>query len=494
VPDTADLDERRAQLDAAIRAEFTTFKTLLAERDQKDIDIVASRVRLWAQFEQRLAITPKGERTRYVTAMAREFEFKRRKAYDNSYFHYLHHVHQFGFATLAKNTVEWVRNEAIKRRGSGHADAGEARAEVVENTVNPALYDLIQYNQQEQRRQRLEFQRREVDYLIYTKWWADSIDRAEPVLPEGELQRGLTNVMIDSGGFSAAQLEVTIPNPEYRQFVFDNLDWIGDKYFVLDEFNEDDPNDAAFVSYYQRFKEARERWGLNPIPVIQPGQDDEWLYRYLDEGCETIALGGVARSQGRKTRNRRFYEGCFRIIEQSGRPIRVHLLGVATPEILLRHDFASADAATWILSSQRYQRTDLSRLGSPAWVASLTMPERMAAATFLEAHDAHQLELEIREQRPHFDFYLVYRLGNPWALPALRLVQHRSALISYWGGLGARPERLREFIETPDAVLAHPRYERTTELLRGMKARYEQQRDRINEIVNGGVYRPLYTD
>jgi hypothetical protein len=119
----------------------------------------------------------------------------------------------------------------------------------------------------------------------------------------------------------------------------------------------------------------------------------------------------------------------------------------------------------------------------------LSEEERIAGATFLEIHDAHRRELEVREQpgRGDFNFYLVGRVSNNWVMPALRLLNHRSALYSF--AEGADMSRLRAFIECPDEVLAEERYAEKMRLLVEMQQRYEDMRNNRGKVLQIGFRR-----
>jgi hypothetical protein len=422
--DDESLTERRAQLDAAFRIEFARLKDLLASREALDIEIVECRDRFGALLDERLSITPRGQKTEYVRSMAAEFGFKPSKAHDNRYFTYLHREHNFDFASLAKMSVVEVRAEAVRLRGTAHTDwiAQQRNAEAIANTVKIAISDYRRLSQL-YRRERHEWMRGGWDKRVYEKWMTASINLPRAELSEEERARGLTNLMVDSGAFSVGNLGGAIDIDDYCQFLIGNH-WLT-TYINLDEINPDLPDEAPLISW-RRFQRMRE-YDLDPIPVFHAGEHFDWLRKYLDLGCERIALGGVAGSRS-DARNRAFFDECFKIIQGCGRLVRVHALGIAVPATLLHYPFDSADASSWILQSQRYEVTDLSRLGGAQWVASLSYHQKLAAGTFLEVLDANRLEREIREQRP-FDFYLVFRLSNRWVLPAFRLVGHRNALI-----------------------------------------------------------------
>jgi hypothetical protein len=72
-------------------------------------------------------------------------------------------------------------------------------------------------------------------------------------------------------------------------------------------------------------------------------------------------------------------------------------------------------------------------------------------------------------------------------MPALRLLNHRSALYSF--AEDADMSRLRQFIEHPDEVLAEERYFDKLRLLIEMKDRYEDQRNNRGNVIKIGFRR-----
>jgi hypothetical protein len=234
----------------------------------------------------------------------------------------------------------------------------------------------------------------------------------------------------------------------------------------LDKIVQADPEDGAYISH-RNFRHMR-GCGLNPIPVFHAGESFSWLEKYIhQEACDYIALGGVAKNT--LTWNWAFFDECFEIIEESGRTIKTHAFGVGEEETLIHYPFASADATSWILRSQKFGMTDISRLGDRSWRGSLDDGRLAAARTYLEALDAHRLESQIREQR-EFDFYLALRPENPWWLPSLWTAGHRNALISFHQTFD--PALTKQFIDEPLLFLQRQRYNQRLELLEEMKNRY----------------------
>lgn len=84
----------------------------------------------------------------------------------------------------------------------------------------------------------------------------------------------------------------------------------------------------------------------------------------------------------------------------------------------------------------------------------------------------NRLQRRIRQIRP-FDFYAVLRPENPWWLPALRVVGHSNALVSFYGLTPANTSLLKDFLDDPVAMLANnPRHASKHEILVTMKQRY----------------------
>ena len=91
-------------------------------------------------------------------------------------------------------------------------------------------------------------------------------------------------IFIDSGAFTAREKSIDINIDEYISFIKEQENELK-AYAVLDDI--DDP----LVTYEnQQYMEAH---GLKPIPVFHYGEDFGWLERYIDEGHDYIALGGM---------------------------------------------------------------------------------------------------------------------------------------------------------------------------------------------------------
>jgi len=95
----------------------------------------------------------------------------------------------------------------------------------------------------------------------------------------------------------------------------------------------------------QKYLEAR---GIKPIPVLHFGTDLKWLHRYLDEGYEYIALGGL-KGIGRNAFVQ-WADRIFRVICDTPDhlpKVKVHGFAVTSVKVMLRYPWYSVDSTTW---------------------------------------------------------------------------------------------------------------------------------------------------
>lgn len=165
-----------------------------------------------------------------------------------------------------------------------------------------------------------------------------------------------TELILDSGAFSAWTQGEQINLKEYMSFIKDNINTI-DYYFNLDVIpgkrgvstSTKDIEEAAAQSFanYQIMRKS----GLNPIPVFHHGEDEKWLHKMLDMGCTYIAVGGNAKKPANVRRD--WLDRIFTLLtnENGEAVVRVHGLGVASFELLRRYPWASCDATSWAMQA-----------------------------------------------------------------------------------------------------------------------------------------------
>mgnify|MGYP001566356131 CR=1 FL=1 len=158
------------------------------------------------------------------------------------------------------------------------------------------------------------------------------------------------DLFLDSGAFSAFTQGIEINIQEYIEFikehekhleVYANLDVIGDP-----------------VGSYRNQK-IMERAGLKPIPCFHYGEDPKWLLKYMDEGNDYIALGGMAadKSGAALTSEKRqaWLDQVFSnfICGPNGLPkVKIHGFGLTSLRLMMRYPWYSVDSTSWVVTGR----------------------------------------------------------------------------------------------------------------------------------------------
>lgn len=98
-----------------------------------------------------------------------------------------------------------------------------------------------------------------------------------------------------------------------------------------------------------RNQKLLEKKGLTPVPVVHYKTDLKWLNKYIEEGYDYVALGGVVGS-GSKPACRDWIDRAFDLVcDQPSRlpRVRVHGFGVTTYDLMRRWPWYSVDSARW---------------------------------------------------------------------------------------------------------------------------------------------------
>lgn len=156
-------------------------------------------------------------------------------------------------------------------------------------------------------------------------------------------------IFIDSGGFSAATQGVAISIDDYIKFLREYADVIS-VYANLDEIGDPELT-------YTRQQEMLDA-GLRPIPVFHVGESMDWLERYIDEGYDYIALGGMVPYSKDKKRLVRWLTECFNIAERSERDVLFHGFGMTNWDLMRAWPWRSVDSSSWC-AGFRYGRVPL---------------------------------------------------------------------------------------------------------------------------------------
>ena len=79
--------------------------------------------------------------------------------------------------------------------------------------------------------------------------------------------------------------------------------------------------------------------------------------------------------------------------------------------------------------------------------------QQFADRTYKQARKYHRLELEVRDDKPEFEYYFGFRSSHRWQVAALKVVQQQHALAAYYGMSARASEMLKALIENPTSFL-----------------------------------------
>ncbi|GAH15672.1 unnamed protein product [marine sediment metagenome] len=151
-------------------------------------------------------------------------------------------------------------------------------------------------------------------------------------------------IFLDSGAFSAFTKNVKIDIDEYISFIKQYQEYLA-YYAVLDVIG--DP-DKTYEN--QKYMESK---GVSPVPCYHYGEDISWLKRYLDEGYEFIALGGmVPISTGDLMSWLDDLFGRYLTDEEGLPKVKIHGFGMTSLSLLLRYPWYSVDSTSWVLTGR----------------------------------------------------------------------------------------------------------------------------------------------
>jgi hypothetical protein len=463
MPPPVDRSDRQAELEAAaqpLSAELDAVRARLKAIRREEKRLTLREVELYVALGNIVCelldgrIIPYRQQTRYLDSGA--LGCRRGVAQNARYAYRLHTQYNRSFAILQNWGPGAWRGQWSTLAGTGHDDRGLSAAFREMDAIAFAHLTRSQLDRgQRNEAAKLLLQNERMDWRTVRQWLVDAAGPPRPELSEEEQTQGLSSFMADSGAYSVQQNDDPIAVDQYCDFLLNNP-WIT-TYISLDVIEAPEHEQAAQESF-DNFMRMRERGLLTPIPTVHFGEDEGyWIRRYLDEGCDYIALGGAANEE--KYRSWKFYDDCFRVIDSCGIPVKVHAFGVGAPDTLFRYPFTSCDATTWIMRAQQYwddgsPSTNLSRLGGRDWQSSLTYHQKLAAATYLEALDANRLERLIQlNNRPDFKYYLGFTPTNSLAIAAIRVVRHRHALVSYYYMRNENDaNRIKQFVQDPETA------------------------------------------
>lgn len=156
-------------------------------------------------------------------------------------------------------------------------------------------------------------------------------------------------MLIDSGAFTVAASGGEVDLDEYIKFLkdcktkgFKSLHAICLDAIPVDVTKEcfDKCAEETFKNY-QYMQQA----GIDfVLPVYHAGEEMRWLDQIVESGCEYFAVGGVSGRIDTAKWKRWAFEAIFSRLKSLKYSGKVHMLGLATPRLLLQYPWYSADA------------------------------------------------------------------------------------------------------------------------------------------------------
>ncbi len=114
--------------------------------------------------------------------------------------------------------------------------------------------------------------------------------------------------------------------------------------------NLDIINNAEATYKNQKWFEKR---GVKPLPVYHFGSDVKWLKRYIDEGYDYIAMGGLIPNPFAVLKDPLDEIWTKYLTDKKGYPIvKVHGFAVTSPRLVHRYPWYSVDSTTWVKMSR----------------------------------------------------------------------------------------------------------------------------------------------
>jgi hypothetical protein len=152
----------------------------------------------------------------------------------------------------------------------------------------------------------------------------------------------MISFFLDSGAFSAFTKNVNIHIDEYIKFIKQNEKHI-DIYANLDVIG-----DAKKTYKNQKYIESK---GLRPLPIYHLTTDYKWLEKYIEEGYDYIAIGGLAARllTGQSLINELdFLFEKFICNKEGNAIIKTHGFGLTKIDLVFRYPWHSVDSTTWL--------------------------------------------------------------------------------------------------------------------------------------------------
>lgn len=153
-------------------------------------------------------------------------------------------------------------------------------------------------------------------------------------------------LFLDSGAFTAFTKKHTIPAEQYADFVKSTRDW----WSVCSSLDVIGRGEEAAAASYKVFHDLR-RMGADVIPVFHVREPDSYLEKYIAEGHEYLAIGGMVPESTPWLMDR--LDGLWGTIltNPNGTPkVKVHGFGLTVFSLMFRYPWYSVDSTSWLMT------------------------------------------------------------------------------------------------------------------------------------------------
>jgi hypothetical protein len=161
----------------------------------------------------------------------------------------------------------------------------------------------------------------------------------------------MSNLMLDSGAYSAFMLKKPIELKEYISFIYKYKKYFTD-YIALDVIGDAKQS----VEYYKIMLSE----GLNPIPVFHPPFSTlDILETYINLGAKYICFGGIASvlKRGMSAMLSQIHSQlsrAFEVVYKSDSNIKIHGLGILSQDLLFKYPWHSIDSTAIVQKGKFY--------------------------------------------------------------------------------------------------------------------------------------------
>jgi len=186
----------------------------------------------------------------------------------------------------------------------------------------------------------------------------------------------------------------------YINFILENQQYLS-IYINMDVINNPE------MTY--KNQKLMESFGLKPVPVYHAGCDVSWLKKYLDEGYDYIAIGGLTPNplpQMIEIADKLWSD--FLSFPNGMPRVKTHCFAMTSNEMLFRYPFFSVDSTSWVYYG-RLGTVLIPRIADSKFIYNkaplkIVMTRRAALTAKEEEHfDSLRTEFKRRHVMPYFE-------------------------------------------------------------------------------------------